>query len=72
MVKKVLTRMTKQKEALQAIRRTKLQYLGHIMRGQRYHFLQLILERKKRCRKKKTPMAKNPKRLVQLPKQSII
>lgn len=42
----VLQRMGKQKELLNTIKERKLQYLGHVMRGERYELLRLIIEGK--------------------------
>ena len=38
--------MKKQKELMPTIKERKTQYLGHIMRGQRYQILQLIIQGK--------------------------
>jgi len=38
----VLNRMQKECEIVNAIKKRKLQYLGYIMRGQKYTLLQLI------------------------------
>jgi hypothetical protein len=42
----VLRRMCKQKELLRIIKERKMQYLGHVLRGERYELLQVILEGK--------------------------
>lgn len=42
----VLERMSKERELLNSIKERKLQYIGHIMRGDRYHVLRLIIEGK--------------------------
>lgn len=42
----VLRRMEKGVEILHEVKKRKLQYLGHIMRGQRYEILQLIIQGK--------------------------
>ena len=54
----VLIRMKKQKELLLAVKERKIRYLGHIMRGERYEILRLIIEGKiqgKRSDDAKTP-----------------
>ena len=43
---KVLRRMQKEAELLNTIERRKLQYLGHILRGEKYGILHLILQGK--------------------------
>uniref|UniRef100_A0A8D8TH11 Uncharacterized protein n=1 Tax=Cacopsylla melanoneura TaxID=428564 RepID=A0A8D8TH11_9HEMI len=40
----VLNRMQKEKELLQTIKERKIQYLGHILRGEKYALLQLIFQ----------------------------
>lgn len=42
----VLTRMQKEVEVISTIKKRKLEYLGHIMRGPKYRLLQLILQGK--------------------------
>lgn len=42
----VLNRMRKECEIIDTIKKRKLQYLGHIMRGQKYTLLQLIVQGK--------------------------
>lgn len=42
----VLRRMGKEKELIKTIKRRKLQYLGHVIRGVNYNILQIILEGK--------------------------
>lgn len=42
----VLNRMQKQKELLYTIKKRKIQYIGHIMRGDKYEILRLIIEGK--------------------------
>lgn len=42
----VLRRMGKQKELLLTIKQRKTRYIGHVMRGDRYEFLRLIIEGK--------------------------
>ena len=40
----VLLRMEKRPEIIKTIKVRKLQYLGHVMRGDRYRILKLIIE----------------------------
>lgn len=42
----VLRKMNKEKEVLLTIKKRKLQYLGHVMRGEKYQLLQLIVQGK--------------------------
>lgn len=42
----VLRRMQKEKELILTIKKRKLQYLGHVMRGDKYQLLQLIIQGK--------------------------
>jgi len=42
----ILQRMGKQKELLNTIKERKMQYLGHVLRGERYKLLQIIIEGK--------------------------
>jgi ribosomal 50S subunit-associated protein YjgA (DUF615 family) len=42
----VLARMRKEKELLVTVKKKKLQYLGHILRGRKYEILRVILEGK--------------------------
>ncbi|CAG9828977.1 unnamed protein product, partial [Diabrotica balteata] len=42
----VLRRMNKEKEVIFTIQKRKLQYLGHITRGERYELLQIIMQGK--------------------------
>jgi len=42
----VLRRMRKEKELILTIKKRKLQYLGHVMRGNKYQLLQLIVHGK--------------------------
>lgn len=42
----VLQRMSKQRELLNTIKERKMQYLGHVLRGERYELLRLIIEGK--------------------------
>ena len=42
----VLRRMQKEKELVFTIKKRKLQYLGHVMRGDKYQLLQLIIQGK--------------------------
>lgn len=42
----ILNRMGKNKELLLTVKERKLQYIGHIMRGERYEILRLIIEGK--------------------------
>lgn len=42
----VLNRMGKREEIITTIKKRKLQYFGHIMRGERYSLLRLIMEGK--------------------------
>ena len=42
----VLNRVSKEKEVLYEIKRRKLQYFGHVMRNEKYRFLQLIMQGK--------------------------
>lgn len=47
----VLREMGKEYEVINTIKARKLQYLGHIMRGQRYEMLRLIMQGKKKGRR---------------------
>ena len=42
----VLRRLGKERELIKTIKKRKLEYLGHIMRGEKYRLLRLILEGK--------------------------
>ena len=42
----VLIRMNKHKELVLAVKERKILYLGHVMRGERYEILRLIIEAK--------------------------
>lgn len=42
----VMRRMCKEKEIISTIKKRKLQYLGHIMRGEKYQLLQIIMQGK--------------------------
>ena len=42
----VLQRIGRQLEFLQNVKRRKLEYFGHVMRNEKYHLLQLILQGK--------------------------
>ena len=42
----VMRRMGKRKEILNTVKIRKLQYLGHVMRGEKYHLLQLVIQGK--------------------------
>lgn len=42
----ILKRIKKEKEIIITVKKRKLQYLGHVMRGEKYHLLQLILQGK--------------------------
>lgn len=59
----VLQRMNKKLELLKTIKRRKLQYLGHIMRSDKYNLLRLILEGKiqgrRRSGRRKTSWLQN-------------
>lgn len=42
----VLERMSKSKELLDTVKERKIQYLGHVMRGEKYELLRIVLEGK--------------------------
>lgn len=44
--REVLTRMNKQLEVLKEVKRRKINYLGHIMRGKKYEIVHLIIQEK--------------------------
>jgi hypothetical protein len=43
-MKKILRRINRKRELFGAIKKRKTAYLGHIMRSERYYFLQLLIE----------------------------